>query len=74
MIHSDLFQNLEGMARSNNLMDLKVGSFANFDSWGSKMLGLLAKRPKKDPKTQFTRNNLENPESKLWFMGPNFEL
>ena len=45
--------------------DPKIGSFDNFDSWGSKNPGLLAKRPskrpEKDPKNRFTGPNFENP-------------
>ena len=47
--------------------DPKVGSFANFDSWGSKNPGLLdkrpSKRPKKELKNQVTGPNFENTES-----------
>ena len=47
--------------------DPKVGSFANFDSWGSKNPGLLdkrpSKRPEKEPKNKFTGPNFENTES-----------
>ena len=45
----------------------KSGSFAHFGSLGSKIPGLLAKRPskrpEKDPKNQFTGPDFENPES-----------
>ena len=47
--------------------DPKVGSFANFDSWGSKNPGLLdkrpSKRPEKEPKNRFTGPDFENTES-----------
>ena len=47
--------------------DPKNGSFANYDSLGSKIPGLLAKRPskrpKKDPKNQFTGPDFDNSES-----------
>ena len=47
--------------------DPKVGSFANFDSWGSKHPGLLdkrpSKRPGKEPKNRFTGPDFENTES-----------
>ena len=47
--------------------DPKSGSFAHFGSLGSKIPGLLAKRPskrpEKDPKNQFTGPDFENPES-----------
>ena len=49
--------------------DPKVGSFAHFESWGSKIVGLMAKRPSKrprqDPKNRFMDPNFENPESNL---------
>ena len=44
-----------------------MGPLANLDSWRPITLGLLAKRPskrpKKDPKNQFTGPNFENTES-----------
>ena len=45
--------------------DPKSGSFAHFGSLGSKIPGLLAKRPskrpEKDPKNQFTGPDFEDP-------------
>ena len=43
--------------------DPKIGFLANFDSLGSKTPGLLAKRPEKDSKNQFTGPDFDNPKS-----------